>query len=135
MRPGRDCGSVAVVEVGNCVRVIYEWGFFVKEDREDEFRDWLAANERLLAESAPEHYEYLGTYVPIWATVQVPGAFRQLWRHGGVRQFDMRAASEGPGAFARLVGEYLEFIDDGRADEETFALYREAAADAAEEPA
>lgn len=104
--------------------LIYEWGFYVAADREEEFRSWLAANEEALARAAPENYEYLGTYVPVWGSENREG-YRQIWRYGRERPPDLRAAAkEGSGTFTELARQFLAFVDESRSDDETFRLHR-----------
>ncbi len=103
--------------------LIYEWGFHIKAGAEGDFEAWLASHETGLADNAPQHYEYLGTYVPVWDTVST--GYRQLWRYQTERVPDMRrAAQAAPGAFTSLARQYLEFVDEARAAEETFRLHR-----------
>ncbi len=103
--------------------LIYEWGFHVKPGLESEFAGWLAFNESLLAERAPANYEYLGTFIPVWDSDK--SGYRQLWRYGSERVPDMRkAAADASGEFTALAREYLSFVDESRASEETFRLHR-----------
>lgn len=105
--------------------LVYEWGFFVKPHREEEFRAWLLANEGRLAKTAPPHYEYLGTFVPLWADEATRRDVHQVWRYATPHDFDLRHIAEAsPGAFTELVSEFLSFVDETRATEETFRLYR-----------
>lgn len=105
--------------------LIYEWGFFVQPGREKEFRDWLATHEWALAEAAPPKYEYLGTYTPVWAPGGRGGEFHQIWRYGHSQSFDFRdAASTTGGDFTELARQYLSFVDEARAADETFRLHR-----------
>ena len=108
--------------------LIYEWGFHVKAGKEADFESWLALNEQGLAEKSPNHYEYLGTYVPVWDSLKT--GYRQLWRYGSERVPDMRkAASDTSGEFTALAREYLSFVDETRSDDETFRLHRSVIAD------
>ncbi len=103
--------------------LIYDWGFYVKPDREEAFREWLTEHERELAELAPKSYEYLGTFRPLWG--EAIGDYHQMWRYGAERPPDLRqAAADTGGAFTELARQYLSFVDDSRADQETFRLYR-----------
>lgn len=104
--------------------LIYEWGFFLKPDVLDEFREWLSSHEETLARAAPEGLEYLGTYLPVWAPEQRCDMY-QVWRWRRANEFNLRAAAGADkGAFARLASEFLSFVDDRRTEEETFRLHR-----------
>ena len=103
--------------------LIYDWGFYVAPGREDAFREWLSENESKLAELAPKSYEYLGTFRPLWG--EAIGDYHQMWRYGTDRPPDLRrAAADAGGAFTELARQYLSFVDETRATEETFRLYR-----------
>ena len=103
--------------------LIYDWGFYVAPEREEAFRAWLAENEPKLAELAPKSYEYLGTFRPLWG--EATGDYHQMWRYGSERPPDLRrAAADTGGAFTELARQYLSFVDETRAAEETFRLYR-----------
>ena len=60
---------------------ISEMGFDVIKGRAKEFQQWLAKNEQKLTQSAPEGWEYLGTYAVVISTEKEAGDYRQLWRH------------------------------------------------------
>ncbi|HEY7705121.1 MAG TPA: hypothetical protein VID03_09880 [Acidimicrobiia bacterium] len=105
--------------------LIFEWGFFVEAGRVDEFEAWLGLNEEKLAAVAPPQYEYLGTYVPLWAPGGRGGDFHQIWRYGHALRFDFRdAAANTGGEFTELARQYLSFVDSSRESEETFRLHR-----------
>lgn len=104
--------------------LIYEWGFFVIADREDDFRQWLAAHEVDLAAHSPRNLEYLGTYLPVWTTGETCDYY-QLWRWGKGFGTDLRSMVDAEGgAFADLAREFLSFVDESRSPDETFRLHR-----------
>lgn len=105
--------------------LLYDWGFFVKPGRRDEFVAWLEDNEARLLELAPKKYEYLGTYR---ALSPEPQDFHQIWRYRSESRPDMRrAAADDSGRFTEIAREYLSFVDSERESEEVFRLYREVA--------
>lgn len=116
--------------------LIYEWGFFVKEELRDDFLSWLRDHEQDLARYAPEHLEYLGTYTPVWAPDERCD-FYQLWRwRSHISGFDLRKAAEGEaGTFTELARRFLSFVDDARSHEETFRLHKSAVTGPQRDPA
>ncbi len=107
--------------------LLSDWGFFVKPDRKDEFDAWLSKHEQRFSAVAPRHYEYLGTFKPLWKTDADQPQYHQLWRYGAQAPPDMRvAADDDQGAFTDLAREYLEFVDQSRSADEDFRLYRSA---------
>ncbi len=106
--------------------LIYEWGFNVDPGRADEFVGWLDEHEDRLARSTPTRYEYLGTYLPVWG-VTGPRTYRALWRYETGEPLDLREAMDrSDSEFAELAKQFLSFVDESRASEETFVLYRSA---------
>ncbi|GIU91157.1 MAG: hypothetical protein KatS3mg011_0063 [Acidimicrobiia bacterium] len=107
--------------------LVYEWGFFVKEDRKPEFLTWLREHEEELARHAPEHLEYLGTYTPVWAPEERCD-FYQLWRwRSHIPSFSLReVARTESSAFTELARQFLSFVDDDRSSQESFRLHRSA---------
>ncbi len=102
--------------------LLYDWGFFIKPGRRDEFLAWLAESESRLVELAPKNYEYIGTYRSLSPE---PCDFHQVWRYGSERPPDLRAAAaDSSGAFTDVAREYLGFVDTSRESEEEFRLYR-----------
>jgi hypothetical protein len=102
--------------------LLYDWGFFIKPGRHDDFLGWLAENEARLVELAPKNYEYIGTYQLLSPE---PCDFHQVWRYGSERPPDLRAAAaDSSGAFTAVAREYLDFVDTSRSSEEEFRLYR-----------
>ncbi len=105
--------------------LVSDWGFFVKPDRQADFRRWLRDNEQRLAELAPKGYEYLGTYLPVWRDASESSEYHQLWRYGAPSPPDLRAAAgDSGGAFTELARDFLAFVDESRSEEEGFRLYR-----------
>lgn len=104
--------------------LLYDWGFYVKPGRRDDFLTWLEENESRLVELAPKNYEYIGTFRLLSPE---PCDFHQVWRYGTERPPDLRAAAaDSSGAFTEVAREYLDFVDTGRESEEEFRLYRDA---------
>ena len=104
--------------------LLYDWGFYVKPGKRDEFLAWLNENESRLVELAPKNYEYIGTYQSLSPE---PCDFHQVWRYGSERPPDLRtAAADHSGAFTDVAREYLDFVDTTREAEEEFRLYRDA---------
>lgn len=104
--------------------LIYEWGFYVQPQRREELRDWLLANEQALAEAAPRDLEYLGTYLPVWATDRRCDLY-QVWRWRRAGEFNFRTAADADkGQFADLASQFLAFVDNSRTEDETFRLHR-----------
>lgn len=102
--------------------LLYDWGFYLLPDHREEFLDWLTENEPAMSKLAPKNYEYLGTYRSLGPD---PCDYHQLWRYGGERPPDMRAAAaDSSGDFTELARQYLSFVDQGRQDEEEFRLYK-----------
>lgn len=104
--------------------LIYEWGFYVRPGSFDELREWLLEHEHDLAAAAPQGLEYLGTYLPVWASERRCDLY-QVWRWRRASEFNLRAAAGADrGTFAELASQFLSFVDNGRTDEETFRLHR-----------
>lgn len=102
--------------------LLYDWGFYVKQGRREDFLRWLEENESRLVELAPKNYEYIGTYRSLSPE---PCDFHQVWRYGSERPPDLRAAAaDHSGAFTDVAREYLGFVDTSREQEEEFRLYR-----------
>ena len=105
--------------------LLYDWGFFVKPGRRDEFVAWLEENEPRLVDLAPKNYKYLGTYR---ALSPEPQDFHQIWRYRSESRPDMRrAAADKSGHFTEIAREYLSFVDNDRESDEVFRLFREVA--------
>jgi len=82
---------------------ISEMGFDVVKGKAIEFQRWLADNEDKLTQSAPEGWEYIGTYAVMISTEKEAGDYRQLWRyHSYGAQDTFAAAMRGDGPFAKL---------------------------------
>lgn len=104
--------------------LLSDWGFFVKDGRDAEFRSWLHDHERQFSELSPPGYEYLGTYRPIWRDPDERSPYHQIWRYHTDRPPDLRvAAADQGGAFTDLARAFLDFVDEGRHAEEGFRLY------------
>ena len=95
---------------------ITEMGFDVVKGKAKEFQEWLAKNGEKLGESAPEGWEYLGTYAVMISTEKEAGDYRQLWRHHSYGAQDtFAAAMRGDGPFAKLNDEMAtQFMDQDK---------------------
>ncbi len=92
---------------------VNEIGFDVVKGKAKEFQQWLSDNEKELARSAPEGWEYIGTYATVISSDKEAGDYRQLWRHHSYAAMDAFAAAmkEG-GPFGQLFDEMTtRFID------------------------
>jgi hypothetical protein len=98
------------------VEFISEFGFDIKQGQFGAFAEWLNANEEKMAASAPEGWEYIGTYAVVLTSEKNAGAARQLWRHHDYAAMDTWAAvmREG-GTFAELQDGLSAFVDQDRA--------------------
>ena len=94
---------------------ISEFGFDVKQGQFAAFAEWLNANEDKMAASAPEGWEYMGTYAVVLSSEKTAGAGRQLWRHHNYAAMDTWAAAmRDGGTFAQLQEEMAQFVDQDR---------------------
>lgn len=93
---------------------IHEWGFDVKEGKSQALQKWLTENEEKFALEMPEGCEYVGTFAVVHTSEKGSGQFRMvtgLDSYGAQDSFST-AMKEG-GAFARLMEELTEFMDQG----------------------
>jgi hypothetical protein len=91
---------------------VYTWGFDVKQGKTREFQQWLSGNEEKLGTEAPEGNEYLGTFAAVQTSEKSAGSFVSLWRLNSYASMDrFSEAMKAGGAFARLMEEYTEFMD------------------------
>lgn len=95
------------------MKFIVENGFDISKGQAAEFQKWLADNEEKLAGSAPDGFEYLGTFANIFSSNPETGSFRTLWAldsYGAMDNFanHMKAG----GSFAELMDTMAGFILD-----------------------
>ena len=106
---------------------ITEDGYHVKPGMQEEYQQWIVANQDALRRALPDGIEYIGTYVAVYANDYVGGTFRDLFRMDSYGALD-RMAAEGrrPGSeLARLNGEVGRFFDLTRGpDHWTHNLYK-----------
>ena len=101
------------------MKFIVENGFDVQKGQAAEYQKWVADNEEKVAASAPESFEYLGTFANIFDSNPETGSYRTLWAmdsYGAMDNF-ANAMKEG-GTFAQLMdtkaGFTLDPQDGGR---------------------
>ena len=96
---------------------IAEFGFDVKKGRAQDFQRWMSENESKLAAACPSGVEYVGTYAVMYSSEKHSGSFRQFFRMESYGSQDtFSAAMKEGGAFANLVEEMTEFVDQERRD-------------------
>lgn len=95
------------------MKFIVENGFDIKKGKAAEYQKWLADNHEKLAASAPDGFEYLGTFVNIFNSTPESGSFRTLWALDSYGAMDNFADSvKGGGTFAELVDTMAGFTLD-----------------------
>jgi hypothetical protein len=106
---------------------ITEDGYQVKPGMQEEYQQWVIANQDALRRALPEGIEYIGTYVAVFGSDYTGGTFRDLFRIDSYGALD-RMAAEGrrPGSeLARLQREGSRFVDMTRSPERwTHNLYK-----------
>jgi hypothetical protein len=106
---------------------ITEDGYQVKPGMQEEYQQWIIANQDALRRALPEGIEYIGTYVAVFGSDYEGGSWRDLFRIDSYGALD-RMAAEGrrPGSeLARLQRESSKFIDITRSPERwTHNLYK-----------
>jgi len=91
---------------------IHENGFDAKEGKAQELQKWLVDNEEKLALECPAGCKYDGTYAAIHTSDKTSGSFRMIFRlENYAAQDAFSAAMKEGGAFARLMEEVTEFMD------------------------
>lgn len=121
-----DGSSRGVHALGNYV---VEWGYDVPESKWSDFHQWLAANEKALAQNVPSGVVYKGTVVAVFGPVNRPdGRYRTFWtldRTARIEEF----ATKGKGNFKELLAQLVAFRKRGDCCENGFSqLYQVAAA-------
>jgi hypothetical protein len=108
---------------------ITEDGYEVKPGMQEEYQQWIIANQDALRRAMPEGIEYIGTYVAVYGSDYSGGAWRELYRIDSYGALD-RMAAEGRregSELARLQRESSRFIDLTRSPERwTHNLYKNA---------
>ena len=104
---------------------ISEFGFDVKKGQAQDFQRWLSENESKFPAACPQGVEYIGTYAVVQTSEKHAGGYRQLVRMESYGSQDTFAAAmkEG-GAFANLVEEMTEFVDQEREADWSNGLYK-----------
>jgi hypothetical protein len=104
---------------------LHEWGFDIKEGQTQAFQEWMKGNEEKLALEMPEGCKYFGTYAAVYNSDKTSGSFRVLTEMDSYAAQDRfsEVMKEG-GAFARLMGEFTEFMDQGNQSNWSQALMR-----------
>ncbi len=104
---------------------IAEFGFDVKKGRAQDFQRWMSENESKLAAACPAGVEYVGTYAVMYSSEKHSGSFRQFFRMESYGSQDtFAAAMKDGGAFAKLIEETSEFIDQDREADWSNGLYK-----------
>lgn len=84
----------------------------VKEGRLRELQEWLAANEKELANSMPPDARYLGTYFAIYHSDKTAGAVHTLIEIESYGTQDVLAEmGRGDTVLARLTNELFDFFE------------------------
>jgi hypothetical protein len=95
------------------VKFIVENGYDIKKGQAVEFQKWLADNEKEIAATAPDGFEYLGTFSSIFSSTPEVGAVRTLWALDSYGAMDTFADSiKAGGTFARLMDTMAGFALD-----------------------
>ena len=106
---------------------ITEDGYQVKPGMQEEYQQWVIANQDALRRALPDGVEYIGTYVAVFGSDYTGGTWRDLFRIDSYGALD-RMAAEGrrPGSeLARLQRESNRFVDITRSPERwTHNLYK-----------
>jgi hypothetical protein len=104
---------------------IADFGFDVKKGRAQDFQRWLSENESKLAAACPSGVEYVGTYAVMYSSEKHAGSYRQFFRMESYGSQDtMAAAMKEGGAFAKLIEETSEFVDQDREADWSNGLYK-----------
>jgi hypothetical protein len=106
---------------------ITEDGYQVKPGMQEEYQQWVIANQDALRRALPDGIEYIGTYVTVYGNDYVGGTYRDLFRIDSYGALDRMAAEQRrPGSeLARLNGQVGRFIDLTRPSEHwTHNLYK-----------
>ena len=106
---------------------ITEDGYEVKPGMQEEYQEWVIANQDALRRAMPEGIEYIGTYVAVYGSDYAGGSWRDLYRIDSYGALD-RMAAEGrrpDSELAKLQRESFKFIDLSRSPERwTHNLYK-----------
>jgi hypothetical protein len=104
---------------------ISEFGFDVKQGQVRDFQRWLSENESKFPAACPPGVEYIGTYAVVQTSEKHAGGFRQFLRLESYGSQDtLAAAMKEGGAFASLIEEMTNFIDQDRDAHWSSGLYK-----------
>ena len=108
------------------MRFIQEQGFTIKIGQEEEYQQWLVANESALAAAAPEGTKYLGTFTTVYTTEKQSGWYKMYLELDSYGALDALAASmkDGTSEFSRLMREASRFGDYDHAAPWSSGLYK-----------
>lgn len=95
------------------MRFIQEFGFNVKRGQDEQFQEWLRANEDALTKAHPEGSRYLGTFSVIYTSEKEAGEYRTLVQHESYAALDRDAAAQldAKSEYGRLLRQFTEFLD------------------------
>ena len=102
---------------------IAHMGGDLKEGKSREFQEWLAANEKDLANSHPPGAKYIGTYFAIFGQKGTGDVHTLIEMDSYGTQDDLAAAGKEDSVYSRLVNEYVSFFDQ-ESENWTNALYK-----------
>jgi hypothetical protein len=105
--------SAAARQKEGSVRFIQEFGFNVKRGRDEQFQEWLRANEDAFAKAHPEGSKYLGTFVVVFGSEKQAGEYRTLLEHHSYGALDRAsaAARDAGSEYGRLARQLDDFVD------------------------
>ena len=88
-------------------------GFTIRFDREVEFQRWVTANEERIRRSYPEGNEFDGIYTAVFSSEKRAGEYFWVDILDSYAALDKGAAAakDPTGDLAKLIGEFLEFIE------------------------
>jgi len=104
---------------------IADFGFDVKQGKGREFQQWMSENESAFAAACPDGVEYIGTYGVIYSSEKHAGGYRQFFRFDSYGAQDrLAAAMKEDDAFATLMDQWGDFVDDERGADWSNGLYK-----------
>jgi hypothetical protein len=106
---------------------ITEDGYQVKPGMQEEYQQWVIANQDALRRALPDGIEYIGTYVAVFGNDYSGGGWRDLFRIDSYGALDRMAAEQRrpESELGRLNRESGRFIDLTRSPERwTHNLYK-----------
>src|SRR5262245_30942538 len=98
---------------------ITEDGYQVKDEMQEEYQQWVIANQDALRRALPEGVEYIGSYVAVFSSDYSGGSWRDLFRLDSYAALDRWAAEtrRPDSELGRLLRESGRFIDTTRSPE------------------